>query len=460
MCAAGFVIDGTSIPDSLVRTIVSARQHKEMVMPKFFLGQSVSAVVICFWVASGASAQVGRTVISVKDSHSIGSTVFPSAFGDGVHDDTSAIQGKITYALNSSTERAGKGAVIFFPEGTYLVTSAITIPPSGGLDFVGAAAQSETYVIPSSKIVGAYTSTTSAMFVSQNSSHRWSDLILVGRASTSFGYPGAMIYTYSGSTAVVWSVKFDNVRFWANLDPTDTTVATTTSALSLGSGASDNMNSEFSVRDSYFLNFGTAVTVNTEQGLDYVFEQVSACNCRTFLNLQYGGNVNFNTGTFSHCGGSGCDDWVFKIGGVSGGGGTVRIQNARFEAGSQKFVRVDGNQVVQVEGLGESETGTTSAVLEVGGGSVTFSGCRINSFPALNFVTPGLSWMNGSVRFRDCAFRSVPAGQSYGSPPSSPIAPPSGLITGSGRYVYEHCVGIYSSNQYYPFANSTNVSGW
>ena len=72
-------------------------------------------------VARSAASKFGETV-SVKDF---------GAVGDGVADDTAAIQAAITYA--ASTINSASGMEVLLPTGTYLISSRITLPNRVGL---------------------------------------------------------------------------------------------------------------------------------------------------------------------------------------------------------------------------------------------------------------------------------------------------------------------------------------
>lgn len=62
-----------------------------------------------------------REVVSVKDFGTV---------GDGVTDDTSAIQAAIDYAESLSAASPSRGMVVYFPSGQYLVTASLTINTS------------------------------------------------------------------------------------------------------------------------------------------------------------------------------------------------------------------------------------------------------------------------------------------------------------------------------------------
>jgi hypothetical protein len=291
------------------------------------------------------------------------------------------------------------------------------------------------------------------MIFSQGHYSRWADVVLAGRQSTSDAVPLALYHTSSGTSGCVSHVKFEHVLF-SSAWPLGSPIVGT--AVSLGGSSTESCNSEFSFFGCTFFRFDTCVQDNTEQGLSYVFEQTGADHSRTFL-ANPAGNVQFNTGTFAACGdSSGANDvgWIFDVGTTLPNGGVVRISNARFESGSQRFLRVNGYAQVICDGWNENTPGGSAAVVEIGGGSVAVQNSSFWSVPVVNFLSPP-SGMVGSIRLRDCQFART------GNAPSTPEAPPSGLITGTDqRFSYQNCLGAYADKKLYPLANATNVTGW
>jgi hypothetical protein len=70
--------------------------------------------------------------ISVKNCTTL--TGGPNAQGDGVADDTKAIQGVLNYI---KTNRYGRRLTIYFPAGTYKITDTLTITDLGGVQVIG-----------------------------------------------------------------------------------------------------------------------------------------------------------------------------------------------------------------------------------------------------------------------------------------------------------------------------------
>src|SRR5438105_4660556 len=95
------------------------------------------------WTATGgttaiSSADRAMWIKSVKDF---------GAVGDGSADDTAAIQAAINY-VTSPYSNANRGTV-FFPQGTYKITSALTFPYASvrNISFIGD---------PGAKLIGSF----------------------------------------------------------------------------------------------------------------------------------------------------------------------------------------------------------------------------------------------------------------------------------------------------------------
>lgn len=113
-----------------------------------------------------------RERISVKDF---------GAVGDGVTDDTSAIQAAIDYAatLTGTGDYTDTGVGIFFPPGDYLISSSLTIT-SGGIGLYGAPGRGPRIITNQSSI----------------------DMVVVGD---------------SGDSSNTWEVHFENLLFYATV---------------------------------------------------------------------------------------------------------------------------------------------------------------------------------------------------------------------------------------------------
>lgn len=426
-----------------------------------------AALLGVVWVAS-ASGQVGRTIVNVKDGHVVNygsaQTAYPGACGDGVCDDRAAIQGAIDFAVmdvNAVTNRGGKGAVIFFPEGKYRITGTIVVPHCASLDFVGAGATpygAGALGIPDSIIAADFDDHGPVVIFSQAVHNRWTDLQLVAHHDSGSGTPSAIFKTaFSPGNAYVSSVTFENVYFNSRMNAGPGARAGV--GVMLGATPAESNQSEFSFYRCGFFGLDTGVHVVNDQSVDHVFEMCGATNCNTFLHLEQGGNVSFNVGNFNNCGGDGADDWIFHFGAGGPNPGENRIANVRFEDGSKKFLRVDGLQQVLVESLKELNPGSTSSVLEVAAGSVVFSNCQFKSLPLLRFTTsPNFGYVERTVRFRDCMLPLVPPGAT--PPHSSTVVamPPAGLITGTGKWAFQNCTGLFNDKWLYPVPNASN--GW
>lgn len=111
-----------------------------------FAASNGSSLVGFLQAGTGATARTSqakmRESVSVKDF---------GAAGDGVTDDTAAINAAITYA--ATTVNGAAGNTVFFPTGTYLISSTIMMPNRVGLQ--GANGRG-TIIKPHSSFSGSY----------------------------------------------------------------------------------------------------------------------------------------------------------------------------------------------------------------------------------------------------------------------------------------------------------------
>jgi pectate lyase-like protein len=75
------------------------------------------------------------------------------AKGDGVSDDTAAIQAAITAAFNRVTSSGSRGAVVYFPAGNYIFSSTLQVPVMlSGTIILRGAGMRNTYLYPSGPV--------------------------------------------------------------------------------------------------------------------------------------------------------------------------------------------------------------------------------------------------------------------------------------------------------------------
>jgi hypothetical protein len=146
-----------------------------------------------------------REVVSVKDF---------GAVGDGVTDDTAAIQ----VAVNSMTE----GGILYFPTGRFRLTNEITIPPVGGLILQGSGGNDSRFGSPVPSGDGTFIyqeANNKAVFAFGGGCSYTSikDMTLSSTPTPGTSWAGTNKYGIKIEAAlpnVIWSLTFSNLVFF------------------------------------------------------------------------------------------------------------------------------------------------------------------------------------------------------------------------------------------------------
>lgn len=247
------------------------------------------------------------------------------AKGDGIHDDTEAIQKAIDLASNNTTT-----GEVFIPAGLYLVKKTLKVNITRGLIIRGEG----TGALSS----GAKTSTTLS----------WG------------GKAGATLLDLTGNCGMILkdmaflgynkkeekNKKLAGVLIQVNRPPNSGDMINHFSNLSLHSAdigiQMGNKASDFNCSDYYFefitfANLGTGFKVKNDQGVDYLFNFIFACNVKdNVLHFERGGNLMVNNAQMTSCG---------RFLEINGGGmntGVYQCNNVRVEsnAGGARYRRL------------------------------------------------------------------------------------------------------------------------
>ncbi len=107
-------------------------------------------------------------------------TTTPNAVGDGVADDTAAIQGVLNWVNNvSGTSAMGRRTVVYFPPGTYKITSTLVMNSSQSCSMIGCG---------SNTVVEWYGASGAAMVHPQTSQSRYEGFVWDGRNIAGCGF--------------------------------------------------------------------------------------------------------------------------------------------------------------------------------------------------------------------------------------------------------------------------------
>ena len=325
-------------------------------------------------VARSLAAKVGE-IVSVKDF---------GAVGDGVADDTAAVQAAV------DTRKP-----LFFPAGKYRVTSTIVFPTtnpqgSGGWCGEGAARsnpQTSPRVGPDTSIIWDGDEGGDIVELSGQGSLVFEKLAFVGRPTNAASNRAAR--AIFGKANVGFGghsfTQYNKVHFF------DFDIA-----IQLGEDA-DTTNMDVGVFiQVYFENCDSGMTVKHFQGISFNFYDLTAYLCKNILRMERGGHVLIEGTHFGACGGDGADDWCFSFEQGTAQNHSVIINNMRVELGTKKLIRGTNEfQKILLNGFSEAQTAHTDPMFSLRGTHLTVTNAHFFSKNANYFV---LDWTAGNSR--------------------------------------------------------------
>ncbi len=415
-----------------------------------------AAALVLAVAAFGARAQ---TIVGTEAIFDVTQPPFFACPDDG-SSDAAAIQIAINVAAMYAATATSCTApiyhpVVFFPKGTYDVTTTLTVFAMFGIELRGAGNSPYDYAPPGT--VG----TESRLQCNFNGPllKIWGDATLEIRRLNFAGavdksrFSGPLVQVDSSSGYGTSHLTFDSVTF-AN------------AGLGLATTNTTN-NSEFRLSLVSFDTVDTCFQVGQPNGLNYIFDLVSAFNCGTVFDLRKGGNVSVNVGNFINCN----SDYLIKIGENSnnGGGpnlGVSRFANCRIESTPAfRLLSMQNEQKIEFDALHMAMQTACSGCLPVASicdiqnGSVSFNACQFErAGAAVAFLGTGSPYTNirRNVRFRDCHF-NFPSGTLSGSGPFDPrtlglaIIPIGDTIS---SIAYDKCEGKDNAGVFVPLLDA------
>lgn len=316
--------------------------------------------------------------INVKSCSAI--TGGPNAVGDGVHDDTAAIQSVFTYF---GINKYGRIRTAYFPPGVYKITSTLTLGDSA-------------HAVSSIQVIGCGSDTTivwagpsgGAMIHPSWSGHmRYIGLVWDGASLASCAYQHDCDATTGGSYET--QIRHENESFknftvtgtYSFLDGHDNPTTGAPAAAIITGFPYGGTTADSEVYNCHFTNCSTGIYC--AYGITQVFEwQVDGCefdNCGTAFN---GGSGNCYMIDNTHFQGSTFADFY--------GGASYRVRHCT-SSGSHCFMNnVQGKMVLQdcwIDGW----TNTAFAVNFVGAGESSVFDCTFTN-PPVGGAPPFFSW--------------------------------------------------------------------
>ena len=299
-----------------------------------------------------------RDVVSVKDF---------GAVGDGVTDDTAAIQA----AINASS-------TVVFPPGKYLITSTITFPtaaPYGGGRLIGAGG-----------LVGDPRTTTRS---SQYTAIIWGGAA-GGTMFVSDGVLGLKIeqICFLGESTnranIIWHVQQDIGYGSGEMTFEHCTFEDAVNGVQCGTLVTDGGCAGVNFFKPFFSNLTRGLYVVNSQGLNYTFWHLTAGNCTHVVDCQAGGNVFVFGGNVYTCGGTGSDDYPFKFQNLGSSVAGNIIDGVRFEQNTKRFLQAKGTGYVLVRGCTEAQSDQNLTMFDIRGPQVVIDGCQLTTNDTAN----------------------------------------------------------------------------
>lgn len=446
-------------------------------IPRLVRFGPVLAVAIVCALPSPAVAGPGKTVINVITDF--------GAVGDGIADDTAAIQAALTAAAMDTARANGtpypSGAIVFFPEGLYRVTDTLSLSNTHGIEIVGCGTpvydMRDTIIsyhyggFPGTPFITPVGPATGIMadfdkgparplfhFVGQYA-HSMRDMILYGCPQHSLNRPNCSALVKTGSSG--WG---NSLNRYENLSLNDAVGGFLFGNDPTGGGPTFDTNNDTIICERIAaFNVDVVYKTQTPQSLNLVFRQVGAAFCTTVFDFNNGGAVSVDTVSFTDCGGTGPTDWCIKIYGQPNTG-TFLFNNVRIETNTEQLLYHDGWGVTELRGILDARyyAATHPPLIAIEGGAVIVtaselvpnsSGGSIGYAPVVEFMTPApWEFTKRTIRFRDSMlpFPGIP-----GSYLTNTIAN-LGSLPADSHWRFDGCDDRGNA----PVADSKSASSW
>lgn len=331
---------------------------------------------------SGTTKRVTRDNVRASVAYEALNVKWPEygAVGDGVTDDTAAIQAAIDAAV---TARA-TGGDIFFPPGQYVVTSTLTFPsPSGGGRVVGSGVyldDPQTDAVapdlwgPQTLLI--WDGAVGGTMIEQAGSIGWifEHMTFVGRPAAADSNRAGIGYLCSYVAGAASGVgAFEHCAWY------DFAVAVQMAELS-----TDNNCADMVFEKCKWVRCDKCLYVKNLQGLNYRFEQPGLETCSCFVHCEEGGSVQINMLNTSLCDANATGDWLLRFDDMVPNVGACIVNGWRVEQGTKGLVKAGHMGNVVINGLEEAQADQNVTQFHTVGAHLTIRTSRLTSNDATN----------------------------------------------------------------------------
>lgn len=231
------------------------------------------------------------------------------AVGDGVADDTGAIQ-------KALAEANLKGSVLQFPAGTYRITRTLEVGLTAGRGLIIQGAGGRP--INASGFTEKKTATTLLWDGEEG-----------GTVMVATGVSGLVIrdLNFDGNKKAGTLYLARHIKGWGNMLNMMENVHFYQAAvgIQMGSSTGEHTNSDYAFHFLTFRNLESGLLIKNDQGVDFLFNYLFALSVKTVFNFERGGNLLVHNAQMTNC------PLFLNIGGGGRNVGTYNATNVRIE---------------------------------------------------------------------------------------------------------------------------------
>lgn len=286
------------------------------------------------------------------------------AVGDGVADDTSAMQRAVDDVAK------GNGGIIFLPPGRYRITREIAFPEaSGGGLFIGSGCyvgdpRSRRRKSTHSIIIWDGSAGGTIFSARGNLGWKIAHMTFVGRLNSD-GARAACAYHCQYMPTAGSGVGIFELCHFVDFD----------FAIKMGDGPKDYGCADYVFTMCGFSHCDICIWVVNNQGVNYNFFYVTANWCGTFIRSERSAHVFIYNGQFAGCGRPG--SWVLDFAQLDDNNSVVLINGLRAEQKTTHLLRAVGKGAVTIVGYEECQAAQDADMFFIDGPSVSLSGSRL-----------------------------------------------------------------------------------
>lgn len=306
----------------------------------------------------------------------------------------------VTAAIQAAIDSTSS---LWFPPGKYLITSTLNFPtaaPYGGGSWKGAGGL---YGDPRTTTrSGQFTALVwggaagGTMIVSDG---------VVGMEISQMCFVGQTTAGGASQAAILWHIQQDGAFGSGEFTFTHCVFMDAVNGVKCATLLADGGCAGINFIKPYFYLLTRGLYVVNSQGLNFTLHHLTAGTCTHVVDMEAGGNLFVYGGNVYGCGGTGVDDYPFRLQALGDNIAGNIIDGVRVEQNTKRFLQAKGVGFVHVRGLTEAQADQNYTMFDIRGSVVVVEASRIISNDATE-STFELQNHTGSQRcglvLRDC----------------------------------------------------------